>query len=723
MVKIEDHAEDGGADADAPQDAASNPPPVLMQSRVKAEEHMSVELPQCSWLVFKGRANQPELHPWFPHEPSEKAVAVEGQPSSSYCDLRLQYIGMGFQSMLVDKVLQEHGDDDSENILNSLLHYSALQNSGPESSDSLGSLFDSDNEEKSLDSRKGINQDIKPEPDSFSEKRSYLLRTMNFSQQEVDSAFNQLGDEASLEQLVDCIVIAQLGGSSGVTNNSDATNERKAESLYGVMEQSMSLLEMGFTEEEVSSAIDSFGQGATVKVDEMADYILARRIGSSIDHKEGAPYEKLHRNYGFSVFIKSAMSVYKNGVKVESDFLGETERGYSSYHPSGPAMGYYDDDDIGRDNTRVKRVKPTVIHDRGASSSHTSNPWFMGSNIGIPIKEELEPMAPGGREKLQGDLAKPPYFLYGNVVEISRATWCQLSQFLYNVAPDFVNSQFFSALVRKEGYLHNLPTENRCAAVPKSPMTIEEALPFTRQWWPSWDTRKHIGPVTTEVEGIEQICERLERLTRDSRGVLSQERQVHIMHQCKALNLIWVGQNKLSPLEPHQVERILGYPHNHTNLFGISPSERFATLKYAFQTDTLSYLLSVLKDMYPDGIRVLSIYSGIGGAEVTLHRLGIPLKCVVSVEESRDNRRILKRWWLKTEQTGELRQLDSVRRLNTDVIEGFVNEFGGFDLIIGGNYTSCRGGTTVSTTMGLDSTLFYEFARVVKRARAAAGIH
>ncbi|KAL5655559.1 hypothetical protein ACJX0J_034878, partial [Zea mays] len=36
-------------------------------------------------------------------------------------------------------------------------------------------------------------------------------------------------------------------------------------------------------------------------------------------------------------------------------------------------------------------------------------------------------------------------------------------------------------------------------------------------------------------------------------------------------------------------------------------------------------------------------------------------------------------------------------KLKTHVIEDLVKEFGGFDLIIGGNYTSCKGGTTLDS--------------------------
>ncbi|VAI13092.1 unnamed protein product [Triticum turgidum subsp. durum] len=560
------------------------------------------------------------------------------------------------------------------------------QNSGSESSSSLGSLFDSDNEENSS------KQDIKPEPDSFLERRSYLLRTMNFSQTEVDLAFDQLGEDALLDQLVDFIVTAQGGVLSGDMENGHATNEVKAESLFGVMDKTLHLLQMGFTEEEVSLAIDSFGQEAAVQ--ELADSIFARRIASTIEQKQ---------------------------VKIESEFLGEhgeQETEYSTYHQR---LNYYDDDD---DNKRVKKAKHIFRDDRGASSSHAVNqptPWLSGG-VGSAgdgyLKEEDYEMTSGPRANVRGDLAKPPFFLYGNVVNITKDAWSEISGFLSGVQPEFINSQLFSALMRREGYLHNLPTERRHVVVPKSPMTIEDAVPSARHYWPTWDTRKHIGSVTSEVAGIEQLCEMLGKTIKDSRGFLSEEKRAQILHQCKMANLIWIGQDRLGPLQPNQMERILGYPSNHTNLFGLNPPDRIGAMKYAFQTDTIAYLLSVLKDIYPDGLRVLSIYSGVGGAEIALHRLGIPLKCVVSVEESDVNRKILKRWWAKTEQSGVLRQLNGIWKLKTDALEDLFKEFGGFDLVVGGNYSSYRGGTTVNATMGMDSGKYFEYVRVLQRVRS-----
>ena len=42
----------------------------------------------------------------------------------------------------------------------------------------------------------------------------------------------------------------------------------------------------------------------------------------------------------------------------------------------------------------------------------------------------------------------------------------------------------------------------------------------------------------------------------------------------------------------------------------------------------------MLKALYPKGVNVLSHFTGIGGGEVALHRLQIPMKLVVSGEIS-----------------------------------------------------------------------------------------
>lgn len=319
-------------------------------------------------------------------------------------------------------------------------------------------------------------------------------------------------------------------------------------------------------------------------------------------------------------------------------------------------------------------------------------------------------------------VAKPPYFLYGSVVNIPQDLWGKISQFLYTRVPEFVNSQFFSAITRKEGYVHNLPTENRFYILPKPPMTIEEAFPHTKKWWPSWDTRKQLSCISSEMAGLSQLCDRLGRVLSDSMGVPSWEQQRDILHHCQGLNLVWVGSGKLGPLEPEHLESILGYPLNHTQACESCLSERLQTLKHCFQTDTLGYHLSVLKHMFPGGLTMLSIFTGIGGAEVALHRLGVPLKAVVSVENSETKRKILRRWWEKSGQTGDLVQIEDIQRLSTNRLESLIKKFGGFDFVISQDPCILSSNSKMAAQgdfPGFDFSLFYEFVRVLQRVRSA----
>ncbi|KAF6142273.1 hypothetical protein GIB67_038287 [Kingdonia uniflora] len=325
-----------------------------------------------------------------------------------------------------------------------------------------------------------------------------------------------------------------------------------------------------------------------------------------------------------------------------------------------------------------------------------------------------------------GVLSKPPYFFYGNVMDVSHDTWDKIIKFLYAVAPETANTEHFSALNRKEGYIHNLPKENRFHILPGPPMSIQDAIPHTKKWWPSWDNRKLLSSICPETRGISQLCERLRKILVDSQGMVSKEQQTDIFHHCKTMNLLWVGLYKLGPIEPEHLEHILGYPLNHTQV-GCDLMERLSSLKHCFQTDALGFHLSSLKWKFPEGLTVLSLYSGIGGAEVALHRLGLRLKCVVSVETSETNRRILKRWWGNTQQTGELVQIDDIGKLSGKKLDNLIEEFGGFDFVICQNPSAYNSGTSkvnvpdVNST-GIDFSLFYEFVRVLQHVRSTMAL-
>lgn len=132
--------------------------------------------------------------------------------------------------------------------------------------------------------------------------------------------------------------------------------------------------------------------------------------------------------------------------------------------------------------------------------------------------------------------------------------------------------------------------------------------------------------------------------------------------------------------------------------------------------DTVAYHLSVLKNIFPNGINILSLFSGIGGAEVALHRLGVPLKNVVSVELSEANRDIVRSWWEQTNQKGNLVHLDDVQKLHGDQLEKLIKLYGAFDLVVGGSpCNNLAGGNRVSRDglEGEQSSLFYDFFRIL----------
>ncbi|KAL6983713.1 DNA (cytosine-5)-methyltransferase drm2 [Sarracenia purpurea var. burkii] len=317
------------------------------------------------------------------------------------------------------------------------------------------------------------------------------------------------------------------------------------------------------------------------------------------------------------------------------------------------------------------------------------------------------------RRTLPEAAAGPPYFYYENVALTPKGVWSTISRFLYDIAPEFVDSRYFCAAARKRGYIHNLPIHNRFQLLPVPPLTIHEAFPLTRKWWPSWDNRTKLNCLLTCV-GSAKLTERIRKALEKFDGEPPSSVKKYVMEECKKWNLVWVGKNKVAPLEPDEMEILMGFPKNHTRSF--SRTDRFKVLGNAFQVDTVGYHLSVLKNLFPAGINVLSLFSGIGGAEVALHRLGIPLKNVVSVELSETSRTIVQSWWEQTNQQGNLIHIADVQEVTVQKLAQWVDSFGGFDLVVGGSPCNNLAGRNYVSRDGLEgkhSSLFYEYFRIL----------
>ncbi|KAG8370583.1 hypothetical protein BUALT_Bualt14G0132200 [Buddleja alternifolia] len=694
---------------------------------------------------------------------------LDNMASSSGSSLRSSFVGMGFDPSLVDKAIEENGEGNTDLLLETLFAYSDHQQPKTELFDD--DLFSEDNNDlaanlpareafhksESSDSLDGLfgvatnknaygNGDfpLKEEPDDRSgvsdEKTASLLK-MNFSLDEIGFAISRRGKDAPIGQLMDFIFAARMvkkyekGAIYPVPGDEDSGKDDN-EALFGIMEKTLRLLEMGFTENEISAAFEKCGSEATLQ--DLAGSIvapdtvpIAAKYSSTSLRNSSAQISSLYlkRKMGYCSNNDPLDSLLIKTEETTSDVLSQagTSDLLEKLKGKMPKEEYTDEpnnwkkpkEEFQEDYTNS--IGMTWLEARKGNSTSTSNRVaasqrrlvHMGS---LDEDRKFVMPIPNARKSLNSVAAKPPYFLYGNVTNLSRDSWVKISQFLYSLPPEFVSTQLYSALSRQEGYVHNLPTEDRFHIFPKGPMTIEEALPHTKKWWPSWDNRKQLTHISCEMTGLPLLCDRLERRMAESKGLLSAELEREILHQCQAKNLIWVGKYKLAPLEPEHLERIMGYPLHHSRIAGFSSSERFKSLKLSFQIETLAYHLSVLRRLFPEGLTVLSFFSGIGGAEVALHRLGIGLKGLVSVEACETKRRIMKQWWEKSGQSGELIQLESIHKLSRNKLEDLIKKFRGFNLVVCQNPYSSVDSDSLA---GLDFSMFVEFVRVLQHVRSS----
>ncbi|KAL5080015.1 hypothetical protein RYX36_008436 [Vicia faba] len=442
----------------------------------------------------------------------------------------------------------------------------------------------------------------------------------------------------------------------------------------------LSLVKMGFNEEEALMAVKRLGPNSSLE--ELVDFISVAQL-----------------------------------VKSEDALLPPEEKPQCNGHTKPRKRSLYECEVLGRKRPKVLEKRTSCDDEDEAQALHLPNPMV---GFGIPT----DPSSIITYRRLPHDASGPPYFYYENVALTPKGVWQTISRFLYDVEPEYVDSKYFCAAARKRGYIHNLPIANRFPLLPLPARTILDAFPFLKKWWPSWDPRTKLNCLQT-VHGSAKLTQRIRKAVEQLQDFDDPPENVKkfVLEQCRKWNLVWVGKNKVAPLEPDEVEMLLGFPRNHTRGGGISRTDRFKSLGNSFQVDTVAYHLSVLKEMFPYGINVLSLFSGIGGAEVALHRLGIPLKTVVSVEKSEVNRNIVRSWWEQTNQRGNLIDMDDVQQLDADRLEQLMSTFGAFDLIVGGSPCNNLAGSNRVTRTGLEgseSSLFYDYFRIIDLVKVMA---
>lgn len=123
------------------------------------------------------------------------------------------FVGMGFSKTMVVKAIEEHGEDDSEAILETLLTYAVVENFPQEEGLSTKPCtFDSKSKSPDnlfeIDSCPGIEENS----NHILEKDTMLssLVDMGYLVEEVLTAMNNCGSEAQLSELTDYICAAQM---------------------------------------------------------------------------------------------------------------------------------------------------------------------------------------------------------------------------------------------------------------------------------------------------------------------------------------------------------------------------------------------------------------------------------------------------------------------------------------------------------------------------------
>ncbi|KAL6645398.1 hypothetical protein ACP70R_017006 [Stipagrostis hirtigluma subsp. patula] len=468
-----------------------------------------------------------------------------------------------------------------------------------------------------------------------------------------------------------------------------------------------SLVNMGFPEDEAKMAVTRCGPDASVDV--LVDFIYASQ--TAVDGYTGNLSDLEDNSNGG----RKKRRFMQGNRKKRKRFGDEAQGGRGIFDGShdvpmplpNPMVGF------GLPNQRW-RVEKTHVPLKSAWNQvvQYQKVHRHGKNFECPKCLYF------GMEGVPTQAIGPPFFYYENVALAPKGVWTTISRFLYDIQPEFVDSKFFCAAARKRGYIHNLPIENRSPLLPLPPKKIRDTFPHTKKWWPPWDPREQLNCIQTCVASA-KLLDRIRVALANCGNPPPPTVQKYVLEECRKWNLVWVGRHQVAPLEPHEMECLLGFPMDHTR--GICRTERYRSLGNSFQVDTVAYHLSVLRDMFPQGMNVLSLFSGIGGAEVALHRLGIRMKTVVSVEKSKVNRTVLKNWWDET-QTGTLIEIDDVQILTAEKIEWYVRRIGGFDLVIGGSPCNNLTGSNRHHRDGLEgehSALFYHYFRILDSVKSA----
>ncbi|XP_024539212.1 DNA (cytosine-5)-methyltransferase DRM1A isoform X2 [Selaginella moellendorffii] len=526
------------------------------------------------------------------------------------------------------------------------------------------------------------------------------LRAMGFSSSLIDRAM-EISDCGSVEDLASKILAMQ-----------------EHTSLEDIFRGKLS-------EEMIANARKECGANAQDSA--IADYIFSQH--PDLLRAEEASDKHLHgrlKSMGFSdEQIANALGLFGNDAKLEDvvEHIFAKEAAPRLEEKPDLARIYREWDEESRPGSSSRRVDTTDGKRKREDDTFFANFDDLEDNFDGFLPEQRNqgdgmgfgiPGQPPRSRTLPSSSLPPPFFYFENVAIMPRGSWEDITRFLDGIEPELVNSKWFCAASRPRGYVHNLPVKGR-RALPPGPMTIQELVPGMENVRPPWDKRVKLNCITTSSDRAARVQASAEAFYNDD------DVDPQVFLDMKRANLVWRGRGILAPLEVQELEVVQGFDVGHTSS-GQSPAERIKALGNAMQVHTVAWHLSVLAALFPTGIRVLSLFSGIGGIEVALEKLGIPIKFLVSVETNADCHRVLRSWWHRTRQRGTHIVLGDVTELSRERIEELAARAGGgFDLVAGGSPCNNFSGNNRTSRTGITgdkSRLFFDYVRILTTVRS-----
>ncbi|KAE8704389.1 DEAD-box ATP-dependent RNA helicase 46-like isoform X2 [Hibiscus syriacus] len=271
--------------------------------------------------------------------------------------------------------------------------------------------------------------------------------------------------------------------------NSDSDEENKL----------LHLTKMGFSEAEALITMERCGSDSLIA--ELIDFICADQMAKATD----------------------ALLM----MKLEKKLLNEDDH---AVHLSIPMIG------------SGVPTEPDQITQRTLPEDAIGSPYFYYEQIhlsnlmiGFGVHTKSDQIT---QRTLTEDAIGSPYFYYENVSLVPVNVWTGMSQYLFDVEPEFVDSKHFCAAAQKRGYIHNLPIENKFPLILLTPRTTHDIFPLTNKW----------------IRKVLEACD----------DEPSSSVHKYVLDEYRKWNLVWVGRNKVAPLEPDEVEMLLGFLKNHT---------------------------------------------------------------------------------------------------------------------------------------------------------------